>query len=199
MRNLPPTFEPGSLFEPHHKLWNVTYFLVSHVDSQLTSSDRVGYNALGGGHDLTSLLMDLGKYDRGTIVSYWPDRLLMHKFDGSQMPPELHLEFGLHEENSLVKPSIRCLSVEKKAEILLKAYEAESINSNRKPYFCCNICLSVFPRLFTASDFFFSDRLSLSPLALLTVIPYSTSPKIQNSATEAPILVSLCRNLSIDI
>ena len=144
--------------------------------------------------------MDLGKYDRGAVVSYWPDRLLMHKFDGSQMPPELHLEFGLHEENSLVKPPIRCLFVvEKKAEILLKGYEAESIDSNRKPYFCCNICLSVFPRLFTASDFFFSDRLSLSPLALLTVIPYSTSPKIQNSATEAPILVSLCRNLSIDI
>jgi hypothetical protein len=33
MRNLPPTFEPGSLFEPHAKLWNVIYFLLSHIDS----------------------------------------------------------------------------------------------------------------------------------------------------------------------
>jgi hypothetical protein len=120
--------------------------------------------------------MDLEKYDRGAVASYWPDRLLIHKFDGSRMPPELNLEFGLHEENSLVKPSIRCLFIEEKAEILLKGYEAESIDSTRKPYFCCNICLSVFLHLFTTSGFFFSDRLSLSPLALLTVIPNSTSP-----------------------
>jgi hypothetical protein len=132
--------------------------------------------------------MDLEKYDRGAVASYWPDRLLMHKFDGSRMPPELHLGFGLHEENSLVKPSIRCLFVEEKAEILIKGYKAESIDSNRKPYFCCSLCLSVFLRLFTALDFFFSDRLSLSPLALLTVIPYSTSPKIQNSARLQPRL-----------
>jgi len=117
--------------------------------------------------------------------------LFIHKFDGSRMPPELNLEFGLHEENSLVKPSIRCLFVEEKAEILLKGYEAESIDSTRKPYFCCNICLSVFLHLLTASDFFFSDRLSLSPLALLTVIPNSTSPKIQNSARLQPRLQCL--------